>query len=758
MSMKKTISILLLLMCITLMLQAQVSKTVNVTAGGLAAALTASEKSTITTLTVIGTIDASDFRIMRDSMTVLETIDLKETTVAAYEGSKGTINWDYPSPAIYSYPENAIPQYAFCHSQWQVGKKTLKSISIPSSVTTIGINAFTDCRYLTTVLFSGTKLTTLEIVSFSKCKSLKTIVVPEGVTSIEESAFAECDSLLSAKLPESLISIGDMAFYKCKSLLDITIPSKVSVLGQMSFRECLKIQTITILAPLTVIQPATFYDCNGLLSITLPETVKWIGNNAFYRCLSMPTIDLPESLDSIGPESFVNCAKMKSITIPASVKKIGAWAFNNNPGLETIVFLPKNAIIDRWAFSTIGNLKSFFVTSETPIDLSNYVDVFFVTHFDATLYVPKGSKNAYEAAEQWTDFYDIVELSDLSVTANKLDVSASVGSSVTVDVISDDDWAVSSDQSWLSVTPLSGKGNATITFTTLANTSNTTRIATVTIAGENSIPQEIILTQAAASVTITVSQNTVSVAKEGNSVASVTVTSNTSWTASSDQEWLAISPSSGTGDGTLQFRVAANPLATMRTAIVTISAAGATTKTIIVTQDAALPTLLVSQSTVSFFREENSVDSITVTSNTSWTASSDQEWLAISPSSGTGDGTLQFSAGANSLATVRTAIVTVSSTGATTQTITVTQPGKVGNSIFNLENITLFPNPVSEGFVIRGLQGCAAFSMFDLNGELLFSRVICDREFIATSELAKGVYLVRVITAEGRIEKKLIKE
>lgn len=68
---------------ITSELTAQVSKTVNVTAGGLAAALTAAEYTTVTNLTVTGTIDARDFKTMRDTLSVLSVVDLSAATIAS---------------------------------------------------------------------------------------------------------------------------------------------------------------------------------------------------------------------------------------------------------------------------------------------------------------------------------------------------------------------------------------------------------------------------------------------------------------------------------------------------------------------------------------------------------------------------------------------------------------------------------------------------------------------------------------------------
>jgi hypothetical protein len=81
---------LIILACLTIavMLQAQVTKTVNVTAGGLSTALTTVEMSSITELIVTGTIDARDFKTMRDEMPLLKNVDLNDATIVEYTGTE----------------------------------------------------------------------------------------------------------------------------------------------------------------------------------------------------------------------------------------------------------------------------------------------------------------------------------------------------------------------------------------------------------------------------------------------------------------------------------------------------------------------------------------------------------------------------------------------------------------------------------------------------------------------------------------------
>jgi hypothetical protein len=132
---------LCLLMCLCLLgsvLAAQVAKTINITtSGGLSSALTTTELNSVTNLTIIGTIDARDFVTMRDKMPALAVLDISEVNIAAYtgtQGSAGTTNTAYYS--------STIPQYAFCEPNTLLGKSSLKSVSLPNTITSIGEAAF----------------------------------------------------------------------------------------------------------------------------------------------------------------------------------------------------------------------------------------------------------------------------------------------------------------------------------------------------------------------------------------------------------------------------------------------------------------------------------------------------------------------------------------------------------------------------------------------------------------------------------------
>lgn len=153
---------LFLCLCFTMFAQAQVTKTVNTTkAGTLSAKLSATELNTVTNLTLTGLIDARDFKTMRDLMPKLEVLDMSDAQIVQYNGKLG------PCIAIkgggvidgiaggqdgvsenYKYLKNAIPDCAFFNTTSGVGKTTLKTITLPSSVTAIGSKSFGKCSGL----------------------------------------------------------------------------------------------------------------------------------------------------------------------------------------------------------------------------------------------------------------------------------------------------------------------------------------------------------------------------------------------------------------------------------------------------------------------------------------------------------------------------------------------------------------------------------------------------------------------------------
>ena len=342
----------------------------------------------------------------------------------------------------------------------------LESITIPSSVTSIGSYVFDDCDNLTSVTMPASVITfdenegnafgqsnNIEAVYISDLTAwlgtsfpnannplrsgaklylnnveVKDLVIPEGTTAILTAAFEGCGSITSISIPNSVTSIDGWAFARCNNLTSVTIPESVTSIGGSAFKNCSSLTSINIPNGITSIEYETFSDCQALPSINIPNSVTSIGQNAFRGCQSLESVFIPESVTSIGTSAFQNCyeltsanlpngittinpylfcgSPLTSIRIPNGVTSIGEWAFFSC-NLSTIV-IPENVeSIGDNAFANCTLLTSVKVDIESPLSINS--GTFYNSQANATLYVPYGSKAAYQAASYWQEFNNIIE-------------------------------------------------------------------------------------------------------------------------------------------------------------------------------------------------------------------------------------------------------------------------------------------------------------------------------------------------------------
>ncbi len=136
----------------------------------------------------------------------------------------------------------AIPEHMF----WASG---IKSIDIPSTVKSIGENAFRNCDALTSIVIPD-GVETLGNYVLCDCNNLLSATIGEGVTTIPYCAFDDDYALSVVSLPSTLTAIGERAFNTCRSLTSITIPENVTSIARYAFTECDKLTSIYSL-PLT---------------------------------------------------------------------------------------------------------------------------------------------------------------------------------------------------------------------------------------------------------------------------------------------------------------------------------------------------------------------------------------------------------------------------------------------------------------------------------------------------------------------------
>ena len=343
--MKKTI-LLFLSLSIFFIAQAQVSKTINVaTAGRLSTLLTADEKTTVTNLTLSGNIDARDVKCMRDEITAMAVLDISAASIQEYIGSAGT-----SSTSSLFYPANEMPQHSFRNPNTVTGNVTLKTITLPAAITSIGSSAFSGCGGLSGSLILPNSVTSIGSSAFSYCSGLTgRLTIPNSVTSIGSSAFSYCRGLTgSLTIPNSVTSIEDLAFMGCSGLTgSLILPNSVTFIGDF-----------------------VFYNCTGLTSsLTLPNSVTSIGNGSFLNCRGLTNVTIGSGAITIGDYVFENCTGLQKISVTRSLPPaIYSNTFKGVNKETTVLEIP---IGSKAAYQIAPYWKEFFLFNEADMTGTN---------------------------------------------------------------------------------------------------------------------------------------------------------------------------------------------------------------------------------------------------------------------------------------------------------------------------------------------------------------------------------------------------
>ena len=137
-------------------------------------------------------------------------------------------------------------------------------------------------KYIGGVYTSNDKL---DYAAFDGCSGLTSLTIPSSVTSIGEYAFNGCSGLTSLTIPSSVTSIGESAFYGCSGLTSLTIPSSVTSIGESAFFGCSGLTSFTIPSSVTSIGWGAFCGCSGLTSIYVyTEKLPNMGSDVFDGC------------------------------------------------------------------------------------------------------------------------------------------------------------------------------------------------------------------------------------------------------------------------------------------------------------------------------------------------------------------------------------------------------------------------------------------------------------------------------------------
>lgn len=211
------------------------------------------DPSTLTEIPIVGTLDAEDFKYIREELTALKSLDMGNADVTVL-------------------PERALAETG------------IEAIVLPKGLKEIGNSAFYNCTSLKSITIPST-VQSVGIGAFYGCEQLETAIIEADLTEIPELMFYLSKSLKTVNLPESIVSIGADAFNGCPLQMDngiLVIPSNVKTIGERAF------STST----------------SNITSIQFPEGLEEIGESAFYNIKKIREVVLPSSLKKMNDSPF----------------------------------------------------------------------------------------------------------------------------------------------------------------------------------------------------------------------------------------------------------------------------------------------------------------------------------------------------------------------------------------------------------------------------------------------------------------------
>lgn len=204
------------------------------------------------------------------------------------------------------------------------------------ALTKYGQTRTTDIVIPKEVDFNGKRLPVvqIDISAFSDCRSITSVTIPDSITSIGPDAFSGCWSLVNVTIPGSVTYIGWDVFVGCRGLTNVVIENGVSQMGKYMFLNCSSLTSVTIPDSVMSISEGAFCGCS-LTRVTIPDSVKSIGDDAFEYCRDLTSVTMSASLTEICRDAF-NGAPIKTVYFKGTEEQWNnVWIESGNDALMT---------------------------------------------------------------------------------------------------------------------------------------------------------------------------------------------------------------------------------------------------------------------------------------------------------------------------------------------------------------------------------------------------------------------------------------
>lgn len=457
-------------------------------AGTLKECITAANKdyTKLQNLKITGEINSADFFFMRDEMSQLQSLNLKEVlTKGDTENSNSRI------------PNSALAR-----------KTTLLRLVLPDKLTAIESNAFIGCANLTGSLVIPEGVTDIESEAFAECASMTgSLSLPSTLKHIGAGAFRDTGFTCELILPENLEEIGSSAFHCCYNLYGtLRLPNKLVRISEGAFRTCIGF-TGSLEIPDNVIEIGSeafgfsgydgYYTGNYNGTLKLPNGLISIGKGAFKGCGFRGELVLPDKLVSISDKTFAKCDFSGTLKLPETLTVIGQEAFEGNWRLMgTLEFSNELQSIGKKAFANCRSIEGVvFSESIENIASDAFLDCFGIGSIvckgtippyvqtgafngvakdNFTLEVPESAITDYQTAVGWSDFKRISAHRELVCRPS---IANAINTRCTRRLVlnAEGDWEVESMPDWCSLSQNSGSKKTELTLTINEMTKGTTQ-------------------------------------------------------------------------------------------------------------------------------------------------------------------------------------------------------------------------------------------------------------------------------------------
>ena len=434
--------------------------------------------SQIKNLKVTGKINTLDFYFMRDYMTKLQSINLKDVTITSSSYSQmGSLYKSIGDPNKIPYTafqnKKTLVRFVFpdnitgIHNDAFNGVPLTGSLILPNSVTEIGDRAFHGCSGLSGELILPKSLIRLGNSAFMNCSGFHgALDIPDSVEAIKDQAFTSCLGFTSLHLPENLVELGGSAFSGCRNISgSLVIPEKITNISDRSFYNCGFDGQLSLPSNVLTIGEYAFYNCKLKGSLELPNSLIVIGNSAFRNNQFAGELHLPNDIASIGSYAFENCKRLTGIVeIPNNINYLQDGVFSLCKQLEGVILPRTIEIIGSHAFSDCYQLNSITCKAAIPPTIAS-TTFNGVAKDNFTVEVPEASVMEYTTAPGWKEFKRFAAHRDFSISRNLFrTLNDSDCKTLVLRAEAGAEWTVEAPE-WVTVTPSSGVGKTEVTIT-----------------------------------------------------------------------------------------------------------------------------------------------------------------------------------------------------------------------------------------------------------------------------------------------------